>query len=392
MVERHREGRRAAARPLLAYAPEFLEPVSSFHAFQDDEEREHQRRREELLRRKRALLEAEKNQRIDPKADMQGRMNALREALQANLDAKPNREPAALETSGAAAKPESQPVKLPRRRRRWGLLAGFTLLGGIIATTYAFLVPPQYAATASLQVFPPERRSEIASNIVLEHAAQLARVEQAADLGAPLFLEELRLRLSRLLPKNQQPEVPKSGAELLRQRLDFTQALDSGTVTVEATADKPATAVLFANAVVQAFRGHLQGGASLNGLEGDLPAQDEPASVNSTATVRIIAPAIAEPNPRSLAPQWIIALGFAAGFLLGLFSMALAERKLRSPSKTEAEPEEVLEPYGETRLAAVIREANARWEAENDRISRPKENAALGRVIDDIRSSHIARS
>lgn len=62
-----------------------------------------------------------------------------------------------------------------------------------------------------------------------------------------------------------------SGAQLLRQRLDFTQALDSGTVNVEATTDKPETASLLANAVAQAFRDHLQGGA--NGSEGDLPAR-----------------------------------------------------------------------------------------------------------------------
>ena len=387
----------------------------------------------------------------------------------------------------------------------------------------------------------------------------MARIERAADLGAPSFLDELRFRLSRLLPEDQQPAAPKSGAELLRQRLDFTQALDSGTVTVEATGDKPETAALFANAVVQAFRDHLQGGPSPDGLEGDLPARlqsleadaeaarqaatafrvsrdfgdddhkaalqrefadskaetahiaaeanslnganaeslvrkgvpdsmrsgalgrlveryraagqgaeakqieaeidkeissqrsalqadlkdavereqkaaaaiagfgstpatdedkarlqmlerdaaakqalfedlqmraarGEPVSTNSAATVRIVAPAIAEPNPHGLSPQWIIALGFAGGFLLGLLSMAMAERKQRSPSKMETEPEEVLEPYGETRLAAVIREANARWEAENDSISRSQENAALGRVIDDVRSSHIART
>ncbi len=64
-----------------------------------------------------------------------------------------------------------------------------------------------------------------------------------------------------------------SGAQLLRQRLDFTQALDSGTVNVEATADRPETAALLANAVAQAFRDHLQGSGELNGVEGDLPAR-----------------------------------------------------------------------------------------------------------------------
>nr|WP_312968104.1 lipopolysaccharide biosynthesis protein [Brucella intermedia] len=562
MVERDREGKRAAGRPLLAYAPEFLQPASSFRGFQDTEEREHQRRREELLRRKQELLDAEHDGSIDPKADMQGRMYAVREALQANLDGAAARAQPVPQTPATASKPESQPVKLPRRRRRWGLLAGFTLLGAIIGTTYAFLVPAQYAATASLQVFPPERRSEIASNAVLERAAQMARIERATDLGAPSVLEELRFRLTRLLPEDlRSPAVAwphLSGAQLLRQRLDFTQALDSGTVNVEATADKPETAALLANAVAQAFRDHLQGGASPGGPEGDLPARlqrleadaeaarqaanafrmsrdfgddnnkaalqrefadskaetariaaeanslnganaeslvrkgvpesmrsgalgalveryrtagqggeakqieaqiateissqrsalqadlknavereqkaaaaiagfgstpatdedkarlqmlerdaaakqalfedlqmraarGEPASAGSAATVRIVAPAIAEPNPRDLPPQWIIALGFGGGFLLGLLSMALAGRKPRSPSKMEAEPEEVLETYGETRLAAVIREANARWEAENEGVSRPRENTALGRAIDEVRSSRASR-
>ncbi len=556
MVERDRKARRAAARPLLAYAPEFLEPVSSSRVFQNDEEREHQRRREELLRRKQELLDAGHDGSIDRKADMQGRMYAVREALQANLDsAAASAQPA----PEASAKPESEPVKLPRRRRRWGLLAGFTLLGGIIATTYAFLVPPQYAATASMQVFPPERRSEIASNVVLERAAQMARITRAEDLGRPSFQEELRARLNRLLPEDlQTPASKPSGVDLLRQRLDFTQALDSGTVNVEATADRPETAALLANAVAQAFRDQLQGGSPLSAAEGDLPARlqsleadaeaarqaatafrvsrdfgnddnkaalqrefayskaeteriaaeanslnganagslvregvpesmrsgplgalveryraagqgaetkqieaeidkeissqrsrlqadlknavereqkaaaaiagfgsapatdedkahlqmlerdaatkqalfedlqmraarGEPASTGSAATVRIVAPAIAEPNPRSLPPQWIIAVGFGGGFLLGLLSMALAGREPRSLSKTEAEPEDVLETYGETRLAAVIREANARWEAENEGASRPRENSAIGRAIDEVRSSRASR-
>ncbi|UWL62011.1 lipopolysaccharide biosynthesis protein [Brucella pseudintermedia] len=556
MVEKDTRARRTAARPLLAYAPEFLEPVPSSRLFQNDEEREHQRRREELLRRKQELLEAGYAGAIDPKADMQSRMHAVRDALQANLDsAAASAQPAA----DASAKPESEPVKLPRRKRRWGLLAGFTLLGGIVATTYAFLVPPQYAATASMQVFPPERRSGIASNVVLERAAQLARITRAEDLGRPSLQEELRARLNRLLPEDlQRPASKASGVDLLRQRLDFTQALDSGTVNVEATADRPETAALLANAVAQAFRDHLQGGAPLSAAEGDLPARlqsleadaeaarqaatafrvsrdfgnddnkaalqrefayskaetariaaeanrlnganaaslvregvpesmrsgplgalveryraagqgteakqieaeidkeissqrsalqadlknavereqkaaaaiagfgsapatdedkarlqmlerdaaakqalfedlqmraarGEPASTGSAATVRIVAPAIAEPHPRSLPPQWIIAVGFGGGFLLGLLSMALAGREPRPSSKAEAEPEEVLETYGETRLAAVIREANARWEAENDGASRPRENSAIGRAIDEVRSSRASR-
>ncbi|MBR7653830.1 lipopolysaccharide biosynthesis protein [Brucella oryzae] len=561
MVERDGERRRVAARPLLAYAPEFLEPVPPFRAIEDnDEDREHQRRREALLRRKQDLLDAEQSERVDPKADMQGRMNAVREALQANLDATSIKEPSASEASASAAvpKPESEPIQLPRRKRRWGLLAGFTLLGGIVGTTYAFLVPPQYGATASMQVFPPERRSEIASTIVLERAAQMARIERAADLGAPSFLEELRTRLNRLLPEDQQSPAlaghkKMSGAQLLRQRLGFTQALDSGTVSVEATADRPETAALLANAVAQAFRDHLQGGTTLNGAGGDLPtrllnleadaeaakqaaaafrvsrdfgdddnkaalqrefadskaetariaaeannlngataeslaengvpesmrsgtlgtlveryraagqgseakqikaeidkeissqrsmlqadlknaveheqkaaaaiagfgstpatdedrarlqmlerdaaakqvlfedlqmraARGETSAAGSAATVRVVAPAMAEPNPRDLSPQGTIALGLLGGFLLGLVSMMLAGRKPRSSVRSEAEPEEVLEPYGETRLAAVIREANARWEAENAGSNRPKENAALGRAIDDVRS------
>ena len=556
MVEKDTRARRTAARPLLAYAPEFLEPVPSSRLFQNDEEREHQRRREELLRRKQELLEAGHAGAIDPKADMQSRMHAVRDALQANLDgAAASAQPA----PDASAKPESEPVKLPRRKRRWGLLAGFTLLGGIVATTYAFLVPPQYAATASMQVFPPERRSEIASIVVLERAAQLARITRAEDLGRPSLQEELRARLNRLLPEDlQTPASKASGVDLLRQRLDFTQALDSGTVNVEATADKPETAALLANAVAQAFRDHLQGGAPLSGAEGDLPARlqsleadaeaarqaatafrvsrdfgnddnkaalqrefayskaetariaaeanrlnganagslvregvpesmrsgplgalveryraagqgaeakqieaeidkeissqrsalqadlknavereqkaaaaiagfgsapatdedkarlqmlerdaatkqalfedlqmraarGEPASTGSAATVRIVAPAIAEPHSRSLPPQWIIAVGFGGGFLLGLLSMALAGREPRSSSKAETEPEEVLETYGETRLAAVIREANARWEAENEGASRPRENSAIGRAIDEVRSSRASR-
>ncbi|MBQ0707800.1 MULTISPECIES: Wzz/FepE/Etk N-terminal domain-containing protein [unclassified Ochrobactrum] len=556
MVERDRKATRAAARPLLAYAPEFLETVSLSRVFLNDEEREHQRRREELLRRKQELLDAEQNGKLDPAADMQGRMNAVREALQANLEGAAVRAQPAPEIS---AEPESEPVTVPRRRRRWGLLAGFTLLGGIIGTAYAFLVPPQYAATASMQVFPPERRSEIASNAVLERAAQMARITRAEDLGKPSFQEELRARLNRLLPEDlQSPASKASGVELLRERLDFTQALDSGTVNVEATAHRPETAALLANAVAHAFRDHLQGGAPLSGAEGNLPARlqsleadaeaarqaaatfrvsrdfgdddnkaalqrefadskaetariaaeanslngasaeslaregvpesmrsgalgalveryrtagqgaeakqievevdkeissqrsilqadlknavereqkaaaaiagfgstpatdedkarlqmleraaaakqalfedlqmraarGETSAAGSAATVRIIAPALAEANRRDLPPQWIIAVGFLGGFLLGLLSMALAGRKAPSPRKTDAELEEVLEPYGETRLAAVIREANARWEAENEGPRRPKENAALGRAIDDVRSSRASR-
>nr|WP_278525072.1 GNVR domain-containing protein [Brucella anthropi] len=566
MVERDGERRRAAARPLLAYAPEFLVPVPSARATEDnDEEREHQRRREELLRRKQDLLDAEASERVDPKADMQGRMNAVREALQANLDGAP------IKTQPAPAAPTStivpkleKPLQLPRRRRRWGLLAGFTMLGGIIGTAYAVLEPPQYSATASLQVFPPERRSEIASNAVLERAAQMARIERAADLGAPSFLEELHFRLTLLLPEDHQSPAlaghkKMSGAQLLRQRLDFTQALDSGTVNVEAMADRPETAALLANAVAQAFRDHLQGGAELSGSEGDLPARlqsletdaeaaqqaatafrvsrdfgdddnkaalqrefadskvetariaaeanslngataeslagkgvpetmrsgalgalveryraagqgadanqieaeidkeissqrsvlqadlknavereqkaaaaiagfgstpatdedkarlqmlerdaaakqalfedlqmraarGEPASAGSAATVRIVTPAMAEPSPRTLSPQGIIALGLLGGVLFGLLAMMLAGRKPRSSVRSEAEPDEVLEPYGETRLAAVIREANARWEAENEGTNSTRENAALGRAIDDVRSSRVAKS
>ena len=553
-------------RPLLAYAPEFLEPVPFARETADsDEDREHQRRREELLRRKQDLIDAEESERIDPKADMQGRMNAVREALQANLDgASIKTEPTPETSLPPVTKPESQPVQAPRRRRRFGLLAGFTLLGGIIGTTYALLEPPQYGATASLQVFPPGRRSEIASNVVLERAAQMARIERAVDLGAPSFLEELRFRLTRLLPEDQQSPAlaghkKMSGAQLLRQRLDFTQALDSGTVNVEATADRPETAALLANAVAQAFRDHLQGGEELNGSAGDLPARlqsleadaeaaqqaatafrvsrdfgdddnkaalqrefadskaetariaaeanslndvtaeslagkgvpesmrsgalgalveryraagqgadanqieaeidkeissqrsvlqadlknavereqkaaaaiagfgstpatdedkarlqmlerdvaakqalfedlqmraarGEPASAGSAATVRIVTPAMAEPSPRTLSPQGFIALGLLGGFLLGLLAMMLAGRKPRSSVRSEVEPDEVLEPYGETRLAAVIREANARWEAENEGINSTTENAALGRAIDDVRSSRVAKS
>ena len=145
MVERDGERRCAAVRPLLAYAPEFLEPVPSVRATgNNDEDREHQKRREELLRRKQDLLDAEESERVDPKADMQGRMNAVREALQANLDGAPIKEPSASESSVSAAVPKlEKPMQLPRRRRRWGLLAGFTILGGIIGTTYAVLEPPQ---------------------------------------------------------------------------------------------------------------------------------------------------------------------------------------------------------------------------------------------------------
>ena len=72
--------------------------------------------------------------------------------------------------------------------------------------------------------------------------------------------------------------------------------------------------------------------------------------------------------------------------------MMLAGRKPRSSVRSEADPDEVLEPYGETRLAAVIREANARWEAENEGTNSTTENAALGRAIDDVRSSRVAKS
>ncbi|ERM00480.1 hypothetical protein Q644_04770 [Brucella intermedia 229E] len=39
----------------------------------------------------------------------------------------------------------------------------------------------------------------------------------------------------------------------------------------------------------------------------------------------------------------------------------------------------------------MIREANARWEAENEGVSRPRENTALGRAIDEVRSSRASR-
>lgn len=183
MVERDGEGRHANARPLLAYAPEFLEPARFPSPAEDDEEREHHKRRAELLRRKQELLEAETSGATDPKADMQNRMDAVRDALQDNLRILPEEaEPAKTEPSPPS--PSPSPPQQTRRRRRWGFV-GFTLLGGIFGVTYAFLAPPQYSATASMQVFPPERRSEVASDAVLTRAARMARVQTVADLGAP---------------------------------------------------------------------------------------------------------------------------------------------------------------------------------------------------------------
>lgn len=565
MVERDGEGRHAAARPLLAYAPEFLEPARFSSPAEDDEEREHQKRRAELLRRKQELLEAETTGATDPKTDMQNRMDAVRDALQDNLRALPDEPQSVKAVPPSPSVSHAEPVspQQTRHRRRWGLLAGFTLLGGIFGVTYAFLVPPQYSATASMQVFPPERRSEVASDAVLTRAARMAHVESVADLGAPPLLDELRVRLIWMLPESLRTRFDfslpdRSPAQLLRQRLDFSQALDSGTVNVEATADRPATAALLATAVAQSFRDHLHHTAS-DAARGDLPSRlqaleadaqaarqaaaafrasrnfgdddnkaalerefayakaetvriaaeanalngatadslvrdgvpenmrsgplgalveryrvagqgDEAKKVGteidaeissqrgalqadlknavereqkaaaaiaglgtapatgedrnrlltlerdaaakqalledlqmraargetgssglsgasgSGATVRIVTPAVAEPNPSGLPAPATISLALLAGFLLGLLSMALAGRSRDTLDRAEAEPEEVLEPYGETRLATVIREANARWEAEHGRMNPVAENEELGRVLEDVRS------
>ncbi|MBC2885708.1 lipopolysaccharide biosynthesis protein [Ochrobactrum sp. CM-21-5] len=281
MAERDTEGRRAAARPLLAYAPEFLDALPVAGPFTaetqlgaDIAEHEHRLRREELFRRKQAVLDdtetAYANDTTDPRQDILDRMSAVRDALQTSLGEQP--------TESTAPEPEptradQEKIKARSPRRRWGRVLGFVVVGGLIGAGYGLLFPAQYGATASLLVTPMERRSEIASQAVFDRAAQLARIQTRDDLGKPSFFEQLRQELETFLVDDDQPSsVPTAkpeGAAILRPHVSFVQALGSGAISVTATAATPETAAVIANAVTQAFRDYLADDA--NPTDRDLP-------------------------------------------------------------------------------------------------------------------------
>ncbi len=390
-------------------------------------------------------------------------------------------------------------------------------LGGLAGAGLAALAPPHYLAGATLQVSPPEKRSEIASRPVLDAAARLAHVETPADLGPMPPVEALHRKLAALMGRGPASPPPQPvGGEVLRPHLDFRQSLDSGAITVEASAASPQTAALIANAVAQAFRdqvaddagdiddlpdrlhrleaeaasakaalaafrashdfgeegeaqqafaaakaetARIQAGADAladatpdslakngvpealrsgalgplverygkgektlapqivaeivklrAGLQAELKgavereqklaaasASQNPAGEDdrkrlqelerdaearqalyedlqmraargesaSGATVRVLSAATPDPKPHGVSPGVAIPAGVALGGLIGLLAALLGRRpraeKTARVEEARAEPE----PLGETPLAAAIREANARWEAEH---------------------------
>ncbi len=155
---------------------------------------------------------------------------------------------------------ESAPKRKPATRPRWAAAVITAALGGLAGAGLAALAPPHYLAGATLQVSPPEKRSEIASRPVLDAAARLAHVETPADLGPMPPVEALHRKLAALMGRGPASPPPQPvGGEALRPHLDFRQSLDSGAITVEASAASPQTAALIANAVAQAFRDQVAG-------------------------------------------------------------------------------------------------------------------------------------
>ncbi|SPL63008.1 lipopolysaccharide biosynthesis protein [Ochrobactrum soli] len=580
MVEQKNKGQAAAARPLLAYAPEFLVrtpdvgPTKTTAELAEEllTEREHRRRREELLRRKQEMLDGEPaapSAVHDPAADMRQRMSAIRAELQSRLEPEEAPKlpmPAPEPTAPADVAPTGDtPSAKPRRRwrLRWGRIVGFTVLGGLLGLGYAMLEPQHYRVSTSMQVFPSERRSEIASEAVLNRAAQLAHIQSPRDFGPPPLLDQLRQALARFTTAEGEAapaaQAAQTGAAILRPHLEFSQALDSGIVTVEVKAAKPETAVAVANAVTQAFRDQLTGSTGapdaglperLQALEADAtavkaaveafrasrnfgdgdqaalekafaeakaetarivaeagrlssmtaesllrdglpedmrsgalgrlveqyraagqseaakslateidteianqrsliqadlrkaveneqkaasamtglnapPASDEDrnrlqamqrdlaarqalyedaqmraaqgdmSTLSATgATVRLVPPAKDSYGWRGVSLQTSVLAGLLGGLWLGLFSCLFGNKHAPVAEKREREEPEVddvLETYGETRLAAVIREANERWEVENNRAHTAAEADELQRTIDDVRANRGVR-
>ncbi|MDH7786731.1 uncharacterized protein involved in exopolysaccharide biosynthesis [Ochrobactrum sp. 19YEA23] len=586
MVEQKNKGQAAVVRPLLAYAPEFLvrsqgvtpdlSPTKTTAELAEEllAEREHRRRRDELLRRKQEMLDGEPAAPLtahDPAADMRQRMSAIRAELQSRLEpetvpqtaipapdlqrrVEPERAAVAPAAVAQAAKPRG------RWRLRWGRILGFTVLGGLLGLGYAALNPQHYSASTSLQVFPSERRSEIASEAVLNRAAQLARIQSPRDFGPPPLLDQLRHALDRFTTAEGEagPSTPAglTGADIVRPHLEFSQALDSGIVTVEARAPRSEKAISLINAVAEAFRSQLTGitgamrndpilpqrlqaleadvttakaafeafrasrnfgdedksalenafaeakaetariGAEANRLstmtaeslansgvpedmrsgplpqlielyqevgervvssidaeianqrsliQADLrkavqneqkaasaltglnapPATDEDRNrlqamerdlaarqalyddglmratrgetdtlSGTGAAVRFVAPARDSFGWRGVSLQNAVLAGLLGGLWLGLFSCLFGSRVAPSgegQGADEAEADDVLETYGETRLAAVIREANERWEVENNRVDTAGEADELQRTIDDVRANRGTR-
>lgn len=589
MVEQNNKGQAAVVRPLLAYAPEFLarsrgvtpdlSPTRTTAELAEEllAEREHRRRRDELLRRKQEMLDGEPTAPStvhDPAADMRQRMSAIRAELQSRLEpetapqtavptphlqrqAEPEHAVSAVVAPAAVA----QPAKPRGRwRLRWGRVLGFTVLGGLLGLGYAALEPRQYHVSVSLQVFPSERRSEIASDAVLNRAAQLAHIQSPRDFGPPPLLNQLRHALDRFTTAEGEagPSISAglTGADIVRPHLEFSQALDSGIVTVKAKAPRSEKAISLINAVAEAFRSQLTGitgamrndpilpqrlqaleadvttakaafeafrasrnfgdedksalenafaeakaetariGAEANRLStmtaeslaksgvpedmrsGPLPqlielyqevgerivpsidaeianqrsliqadlrkavqneqqaasalsglsapsATDEDRKRLQTmerdlaarqalyddglmratrgdtdtlsgtgAAVRFVAPARDSFGWSGVSLQNSVLAGLLGGLWLGLFSCLFGRRvepSREAQAPDEPEAEDVLETYGETRLAAVIREANERWEVENNRADTVGEADELQRTIDDVRANRGTR-
>jgi hypothetical protein len=129
--------------------------------------------------------------------------------------------------------------------------------------------------------------------------------------------------------------------------------------------------------------------AQMRAVQGDM------STLSATgATVRLVAPANLSSSRHGLSVQNSLLAGLLGGLWLGLFSCLFGRRvepSREAQAPDEPEAEDVLETYGETRLAAVIREANERWEVENNRADTVGEADELQRTIDDVRANRGTR-
>ena len=66
---------------------------------------------------------------------------------------------------------------------RKGLILGLTLLGGIIATVIAFLIPPTYTATAV--IMPPQQQSSSAAALLGQLGGVAGLASQSLGIKNP---------------------------------------------------------------------------------------------------------------------------------------------------------------------------------------------------------------